>query len=400
MTTNISYYINLRARDATFEKFDVKNFSQECSEIARGFLRKFPEYQPTPLYSLKDLAKKLGVRDILVKDESYRFGLKAFKVTGSSFALGKFISEKLGINIRDVSPSQNLLSTIRSRLGLLTFTTGTSGNHGTGLAWAAQKFGQRAVIYVPKGAAAGRKAKLEQLGAEVRQTEENYDDTIDLVKKIAPQTGFQIIADTGWEGYEIIPVWIMQGYTAIFNEVRDQLTEQGFDPPTHIFIQGGVGSFSGSAVGYYTNQLGQDRPKIAVVEPAPAACLQESARHADGRARRIKSDLNTMMAGLACAQPNPVAWPVLRDYADFFISCADVFAETGMRTFAYPIGDDPKIVSGASGAVGLGLLLMLLENDDYADLKLRLGLNKNSRILLFNTEGDTDPEHYHHIIQK
>ena len=193
MTTNISCYKNPPAREEALEKVGVRDFSQEHSETARGFLRKFPEYQSTPLFSLKCLARKLGVGEILVKDESHRFGLKAFKVTGSAFAVGRFISEKLGVNICDLSITEELLAEIRARLGLLTFTTGTSGNHGTGLAWAAKKFGQRAVIYVPKGTAAGRKARLKRLGAEVRQTEHDYDDTIELVKEIAQQRDFQII---------------------------------------------------------------------------------------------------------------------------------------------------------------------------------------------------------------
>ena len=395
--TKVVCFVNRRSRDFTTGKLCLSDFSQGESERARGFLGRFSAYTRTPLHDLAGRARALGVREVLVKDEGDRFGLKAFKVTGGAYAVGRFLAQKLGVDIGHLRPGRELIDKIKDRWGQFVFVTGSSGNHGTGLAWVSQALEQRAIIYVPKGTAVFRKAKLAGLGAEVVETELDYDDTVDLARQVAREKGYQLIADTGWEDYQEVPVWIMQGYTTIFNEVVEQMAEGGKKPPTHVFLHGGVGSFSGAAVGYFSGIWKHRRSKFVVIEPTSAACLLESARQADGKAHRSKEKIDTVMAGLGCAEPNPMAWPILFDYADFFISCSDSVAEDGMREYARVVGDDPQIISGASGAAGMGVLTTLMNNKDYSEIKSKLGIGLNSRILLFNTEGDTDPEHYREI---
>ena len=394
---NINCFTNSRSREGTAQKTVLSDFSQEESERARGFLSKFGAYERTPLHDMAGRARELGVWEVLVKDEGYRFGLKAFKVTGGAYAVGRFLARKLEVDIEQLSPGRELTEQIKTRWGHFTFITGSSGNHGTGLAWVSRELAQRAIIYVPAGTAAFRKRKLAELGAEVMETELDYDDTVELARQVAREKNCQLIADTGWADYREVPVWIMQGYTTIFHEVWEQMEEEGKEPPTHVFLPGGVGSFSAAAVGYFSGKWGENRPKFVVAEPTSAACLLESARRADGKTHRSKGKIATVMAGLGCAEPNPVAWPILFDYADYFLSCSDAVAEDGMRVYARPAGEDVKIISGASGAAGMGVLYNLIHNKEHSEIKSKLGLNRDSRILLFNTEGDTDPEHYRKI---
>ncbi|MBN1354751.1 pyridoxal-phosphate dependent enzyme [bacterium] len=190
----------------------------------------------------------------------------------------------------------------------------------------------------------------------------------------------------------------MQGYTAIFDEIQTGLNRENARNPTHVFVQGGVGAFAASAVGYYSSLFGQDKPRMIVVEPLEAACLFHSASMGDGRTHHGGGTLQTIMAGLAGADPSPVSWPILWDGVELFLKCPDYVTARAMRMYADPIGSDPRITSGESGAVTLGALSFLMERKEYQDLRNIMGLNDRSRILLVNTEGDTDPENYRKIV--
>ncbi|MCK9905718.1 pyridoxal-phosphate dependent enzyme, partial [Frankia sp. Cpl3] len=191
---------------------------------------------------------------------------------------------------------------------------------------------------------------------------------------------------------------IMQGYTTMAAEAATQLLSVGIEKPTHLFLQAGVGSMAGAVLGYFVNRWKGDHPVTVIVEPHRAACMYESVRIGDGQAHQVTGDLATIMAGLSCGVPNPIAWPTLRDFADIYISCDDSLAARGMRILANPLGDDPRIVSGESGAVGVGVLSALLQDKHGCKLADRLGLNEQSVILLFSTEGATDPVSYRQIL--
>ena len=367
--------------------------TSEEAEKARAYHKGFKEYEPTPLVALPNLAKYLGIGKLFVKDESSRFGLNAFKVLGASYAIGRYLAEKLGKDISEISYDELRSEEVREQLGDITFTTATDGNHGRAVAWAARQLKQKAVVYMPKGSDPVRLKNIQDLGAEASITDLNYDDAVRLSEKMAEEQGWVIVQDTAWAGYEDIPTWIMQGYATLAVEALEQLEEQGSAPPTHVFLQAGVGSFAGGVLGFLASSLGETMPKITIVEPEKANCIYKSAKIGDGKAHNVTGDLDTLMAGLACGEPNTISWELLRDYAAAYVSCPDYLAATGMRVLAIPLKGDNVIISGESGAVTTGLLHWLMESEsgNATDLRHKLGLDKDSIVLLVSTEGNTSP---------
>ncbi len=373
--------------------------SRENVKRARGFHQSFPEYSVTPLQRLKALADKLGVKEVFVKDESYRFGLNAFKVLGGSFAIARYIAGELDMDVAKADYKFLTSEKLTREFGQATFFTATDGNHGRGVAWAANRLGQKAVVRMPKGTVRIRYENIRKEGAEVTIEEMNYDDCVRLAasQAAAVKRGV-IVQDTAWDGYEEIPAWIMQGYGTMAMEAAEQLQHAGFRRPTHIFVQAGVGSLAGAVTGFFMNLFPDDPPKVVVVEADVADCLYKSVVAGDGNPRFVGGDMQTIMAGLACGEPNTISWDILRNHVDAFVSCPDWVSAKGMRTMAAPVGDDPKVVSGESGAVGVGLLAAMCERTEEEKLKRALEIDENSAVLLFSTEGDTDPENYRQIV--
>ena len=207
-----------------------------------------------------------------------------------------------------------------------------------------------------------------------------------------------IVQDTAWEGYEEIPAWIMQGYGTMASESAQQLRQMSVNRPTHVFVQAGVGSLAGAVVGYYANLFPNDPPKFVVMEAQAADCLYQGALAGDGSSRIVTGDLATIMAGLACGEPNTISWDILRNHVTAFVSCPDWVSARGMRMLGRPVKGDPAVISGESGAVGMGLISALMEGDRYKDLREAIGLDRFSQVLMFSTEGDTDPENYRSIV--
>lgn len=360
------------------------------------FHQSVPGYQATPLYCLPELARHLGIKNIYVKDESFRFGLKAFKALGATWAVAGILCEKLGRPLTDIDFSS--LKQAVSHLGDMVFVTATDGNHGRGLAWAAAQLGCRAEVYMPAGSAASRVQAIENEGAKVWVTDKNYDDAVRMAARAAKANGWHLVQDTAFEGYETVPGWILQGYTTMAREVLEQLGDRELALPTHLFLQAGVGSMAASVLGYYANTLGDACPRTIIVEPDQADCMYRSALADDGTPRKVGGDLKTMMAGLACGEPNPFAWRILRDFAAGFVACPDEVAAIGMRQLARPHGNDPAIVSGESGAVGIGLICQLATDRMLGGIIEQINLDQASVLLCFSTEGDTDPENYRTIV--
>jgi len=370
------------------------NFTLEAAKRARAFHQSFPEYKMTPLANLEKLADMSGVKSIHVKDESYRFGLNAFKVLGGSYCIGTYVAENLGVDISELSYDAIAGAKIRSKLGEITFVTATDGNHGRGIAWTADRIGQKSVVYMPDGSAQERLDNIRAFGADVSVTPYNYDDTVRLAQKRAQENGWVMVQDTAWEGYEKIPRWIMQGYTTMALEAVEQLKGT---KPTHIFLQAGVGAMAGAIAGFFTNLYPDgDRPMIIIVEPNQADCIYKTAEK--GELQAVTGAMNTIMAGLACGEPCTIGWDILKNSADHFISIPDYIAAKGMRVLGNPLDGDPKVVAGESGAATLGLVAEVMQNESLNFLRERLSLNQDSRILCFSTEGDTDKENYRRIV--
>ncbi|MCP3955477.1 MAG: diaminopropionate ammonia-lyase, partial [Desulfobacterales bacterium] len=241
---------------------------------------------------------------------------------------------------------------------------------------------------------------IEKEGAQAHVTDLNYDDTVRLATQTARENNWILMQDTSMPGYADIPGWIMQGYTTMVAEAIEQLQQARIEKPTHVMIQAGVGSMAAAVLGFLVEKFHADHPTAIIIEPENAACFYKSILAGDGQPHRVTGDLQTRMAGLACGEPNPVAWEILRDYADFFVVCPDFVTAEGMRRLAGPYGTDEKIVSGESGAVGIGLLELLMGKPELAKHKKALGLDKDAVVLAFSTEGDTDPEGYRQIVNR
>lgn len=367
----------------------------EMARKVNSFHKSFPMYEETPLRELKGLAQRLGVKDIYVKDESYRFGLNAFKVLGGSYAIGSYIAGKLGKDIDELPFDKMTSKEIKEQLGETTFISATDGNHGRGVAWTAHQLQQKSVIYMPKGSAPERLANIRAEGAEAEITEYNYDDAVRLADKHAKENGWVLVQDTSWPGYEDIPTAIMQGYTTLALECYQQLNGK---KPTHIFLQAGVGSFATAVTGFFANVYGEEKPVITIVEPNEAACIFKTMKADDGKIHPVTGDMKTIMAGLACGEPVTVGVDILRSYADFYISCPDYAAADGMRVLANPVKGDEKIVSGESGAASFGCCFEILTDKELHTFKEKLGLTEDSVILFISTEGDTDKANYERIV--
>jgi len=361
------------------------------------FHRQLPGYRTSPLKGLSNLAARLGLGGIWVKDESARLDLQSFKVLGGSYAIYKLIQKRLGLDDHELSFADLKYDVVREKLGDITFVAATDGNHGCGVAWSAAQMGFKSVIYVHKLTSQGRIQAIESSGARVVVVEGNYDDAVRQVYKDAQRNGWEVVSDTAWEGYEDIPKWVMQGYATMFSEVQEQLAAQGLSQPTHIFVQAGVGSLAAATIGFYRNQF-RDSIQTCVIEPTKAACLYRSAQAEDGQPHTVEGDLDTIMAGLACGEPNPIAWKILKDRADYFAICPDFVAALGMRVYGVPLQGDPAVIAGESGAVTLGALMYIMQHATGHAFHEQLGLGPESQVLLINTEGNTSPDDFRYVV--
>jgi len=369
-----------------------------CAGDISELHRSIPDYSPTPLVELPALAANLGVDRLLVKDEAHRFGLKAFKSLGATYAIYRFLREYLKDRNRPCPPPakfylvRNVLSDAE-----LTFCTATDGNHGRGVAWVARLLRQKAIIYMPAGTVKARIENIKQEGAEVVVIDGTYDDCVQRCVSEAETNGWQIISDTSWAGYETIPRWIMAGYLTLFREI--ELALNPVDRIDLVIVQGGVGALAAAAVWYFRKLWTCLQPQLVSVEPEQAACLLESIASSGGEPIMSTGRQDSIMAGLNCGMPSPVAWPLIKYGFNAFLHVSDKACIEAMRTYYNTLGDDPRIVSGESGAAGLAALIELTQRGSLAQARLSLGLDSNARILLLNTEGDTDPESFRRVLE-
>jgi diaminopropionate ammonia-lyase len=316
-------------------------------------------------------------------------------VLGGSYAIARYVAKKTG---KDQLDYQTLVSDeLKRQLGDITFYTATDGNHGRGVAWAANKLRQKSVVLMPKGSSQTRLENIRKEGADATITDLNYDDTVRLAnEKASKDPQGVMVQDTAWAGYEEIPSWIMQGYGTMSIEADEQLQRAGVRRPTHVFVQAGVGSLAGAVQAYFANAYQDDPPVVTVVEASAADCFYRSAK--ENRLVAVGGKLCTIMAGLACGEANTIAWSILKNHAGCFVSVPDWLSAKGMRTLGAPLPGDDRVISGESGAVPVGLVVALMESSEYQELRDAIGLNKDSVVLVFSTEGDTDPVRYQSIV--
>jgi diaminopropionate ammonia-lyase len=369
---------------------DAETLSVPAAEEVERFLSYRENHVVTPLHALPALARELGVGAIHVKDEGLRLGLGSFKALGGSYAVIRLVLdaalERLGRAV-DVAALQ--APDVRAIAAGMTFACATDGNHGRSVAQGARLVGASAVVFVHSGVSQERVAAIARFGAEIVRVAGSYDDSVEEAARVADKNGWTVVSDTSWPGYERIPALVMQGYTAMVREALRQLPE----PPTHVFVQAGVGGVAAAVGGHLALALADQRPMFIVVEPARAACVYESARV--GRPVRIEQGKPTVMAMLECYEPSLIAWRVLSRVADGFMTVEEEDAVAAMKRLARPLGADPAVVAGESGGVGLAGLISALA-DPEARKALHLG--PRSRIFVINTEGATDPLRYAELV--
>lgn len=344
----------------------------------------------TPLHALPGFAAELGLGALHVKDEGYRLGLGSFKALGGAYALMRLVQEQASEQLgRDVAVEELMSQEMRTVAAGMTFACATDGNHGRSVAQGAQLIGANAVIFVHAGVSDARVEAIASFGARMIRVDGNYDDSVAEASRVAEQEGWTVLSDTSWSGYERIPGLVMQGYSAIVQEALDQLDA----PPTHLFLQAGVGGFAAAIAGHMAVVLGEARPHVTVVDPQRSACLFESARA--GHAVKVEEGEATVMAMLECYEPSLVAFRVLERVADGFMTVDEEDAIEVMKRLANPVALDPPVVSGESGGAGLAGLIALLRQPDVAET---VGLGPSARVLVINTEGATDPALYEQLV--
>jgi diaminopropionate ammonia-lyase len=366
--------------------------SEAGQKAARDEISAWPGYAPTPLVSLPGLAAAAGIRDLWYKDEGGRFGLGSFKALGGAYAVGRLLTRE--VEAKGGVPT----TTAELRAGKhrdiaqeITVCTATDGNHGRSVAWGAQLFGCNCIIYIPGTVSEGRKAAMERFGADVRRVEGNYDDSVRQIAEDAERNGWFLVSDTSHPGYTEIPCDVMHGYTVMAGETIQQFPDGA--TPTHVFVQGGVGGLAAAVCACFWQTYGSERPRLVIVEPDKAACFYESARA--GSPVTVMGDLDTVMGGLAAGEVSLVAWDLLWAGAEAFLTVPDEAAVALMRLLAEGVAGDPPIVAGESAVAGLAGLLGAL---DESALARDLGLGADSRVLVFGSEGATDPELYQAIV--
>lgn len=348
-----------------------------------AFHRQFPLYAPTPLHRLDALATVLGVKHVLLKDESYRLGLPAFKILGATWAVYRALCDRFPTLQEPWQSLDELVARLRREITPKVYAA-TDGNHGRAVARIAALLGLHARVSVPQGTATARIAAIECEGASVNVVQGTYDDAVADAVRNAQAHGGLLVQDSGWEGYETIPRYVIQGYSTMLWEIDDALRAQGVCQPTHVIVQIGVGSLAEAVVRHYC-QI-HPSPIIIGVEPEGAACALASVRQ--GTVVRIPGPHNSIMAGMNCDSPSRLSFPMLHMGVRCFLTIPDARAVEAMR-FLASLG----IVSGETGAAGAGALLELA-TDEHASVRARLGIDRDSSVLIFSTEGATNPELY------
>ena len=347
-------------------------------------------YAPTPLYRLTDLANKIGIADIMYKDESPRFGLQSFKALGGAYAGLRVIQRELTRQLnRDVSVAEIRSGALAEHIGRITLTSATDGNHGRSLAWGAQLFGAPCRIYIHEFVSENRAQAMRDYGAEVIRISADYDESVRVTRRESDENGWFVVSDTSWDGYTQAPTDVMSGYGVMVDEISVDLSES----PTHLFIQGGVGGLAAAVTARMRQKFG-NATRIVMVEPALAACLYESGK--SGVATTVTVHEETIMAGLSCGEPSALAWEILNEEVCDFLTIPESVVGPAMRLTANPPGNDPVITAGESAICGLAALIMASLTPA---MKKQLGLDQHSRVLLIGSEGITDREVYAQIMQ-
>ena len=346
-------------------------FSVDDCASAYSTIRQWPAYQATSLISMTDIAAAAGVNKVYYKDESSRFGLGSFKALGGSYAIECLSQDLSG--------------------GDLVVCTATDGNHGRAVAWGAGLCGAECHVFLHANVSEARAQAIASLGAVIHRVEGNYDDSIAACNEQAALHGWQIVSDTSWEGYRDIPKMIMAGYSVMTFEMMDQLDGE---IPSHVILQAGCGAMAGALIASMWHHWGAQLPTIIMVESDRSDCVYQSLNRDEIHLVNIVEE--TVMAGLSCGEVSLLAWPLIQKGASHALTIPDAGVGPMVRWLANPSdGERPSVIGGECSASGL-IALFAIQQDPV--LAHDMGIDRDARILVICTEGNTDAEMYDNII--
>lgn len=342
------------------------------STTARAFHAGLPGYAPTPLREIPSLAQRWGVGAVLIKDESSRLGLSAFKALGASWALARVLGERAGVDVESLRPSR--LRALAAQTPL-TLVTATDGNHGRALAHFGAWLGLSVEVIVPALMSPRVESAIAAEGARVTRISGDYDDAVATAARLAERLPSAVLVqDTAWEGYELVPGWIVEGYHTLLAELDDQLRERDLRAPDLIAVPAGVGSLAQAVIAYAHSRTVPSR--VLSCEPNTAAGVLASLRAGEPVAVETGA---TIMTGLNCGRPSRLAWPYLVNGLDAAVALSDDDAARAVTELA-----DLGIQAGASGAAALAGADACLEDQTF---RAELDLPEDAVVVLLNTEG-------------
>ena len=362
------------------EFIENKNFSFDKNEILNSLPKKdideayssisnWKGYSPTPLINLDKLSKELGLNKIFYKDESKRFGLKSFKALGGAYAV-----EKVSKGNKDI-----------------VVATATAGNHGRSVAWGAKRLGLKCKIFISEFVSDARGQAMANLGADVVKVNGNYEKSLIECIKQSTDNNWQIVQDVAWQDYMIVPKYTMAGYTVMMKEIVDQINQNRI---SHIILQAGVGGMAAAMIAGIARYL-ENIPTTIVVEPDSAACVLESIR--TGKIEKIDIKRESLMGGMSCGEVSLVPWEILKNSVKYCISLPDDDIAKTMKLLGNASFSKEKIIAGENSAPGVISLIAGCEDEK---VKEKIGLDKNSNVMLIGCEGDTDKEIYQKLINQ
>ncbi|UMR29362.1 diaminopropionate ammonia-lyase [Massilia sp. MB5] len=372
----------LNRRD-TLAAGDAALFGDKELALVRARLACLPDFAPTPLHALPGLARTAGVGAIHIKDERRRMKLGSFKALGGMYATLSLLLEAAGKALA-CEPGWHELChpALRAALALQTVCCATDGNHGRAVAAAARLAGAQAHIFVHAGVSRQRLLAIRQYGAKVSIVRGTYDDAVAEARRASAERGWHLVSDTAWPGYERIPARIMQGYAVLLDEALAEMAQ----PPSHVFVQAGVGGLAGALAARLALRFGREQPRLIVVEAQRAACLYASCLAREPVS--VDPGQPTVMAMLECYQPSLLAWRILAATAHAFMTVDEETARAAVLCLERTASGDPRIPSSESGAAGLaGLLHAAAE----PAMRSAFGLDRDSRVLLIASEGASEP---------
>ena len=358
--TNNAYFFN--------RKKILKNLPKFIIDKAYYSISKWDGYSKSPLLKLNKLSKELNIGNIFYKDESKRFHLKSFKALGGAYA------------VQVISKKNNKI----------VVSSATAGNHGMSVAWGANRLGLKCNIFISQNVSKNRAKSIRELGANVHIIKGSYENSLKECKKQSLKNKWKIVQDVSTKNYKYIPQLTMAGYSVMIKETSVQTRKY----ITHIFLQAGVGGMAAGVVAGVARYF-KRVPKIIIIEPNSAACVLKSIQN--GKMTKIKIKKESIMGGMSCNEMSLIPWKILKNATNFCLTISDNKIPETITLLAKKAFSDKKIIAGECSAPSVISLISICNQKNIRD---KLGLNKESNVLLIGCEGNVDNNLYKKLYSK